>query len=47
MIEFILFVLMATSLVGMVVCGINDPLTRRFMEDWENDHARRYKAHRR
>ena len=42
---------LAVLFVPFVVCFglvcVNDPLTRRFMEDMENDHARRYKAHRR
>lgn len=33
MIEMILFVIMGTSLIGMVACGINDPLSRRFWDD--------------
>ena len=34
MIEMILFVIMGASLAGMVACGINDPLSRRFWEQW-------------
>lgn len=29
-----------------LVC-VNDPLTRRFIDDWENDYARCHKANRR
>ena len=34
MIEMVLFVIMEVSLAGMVACGFNDPLSRRFWEQW-------------
>lgn len=34
MIEMVLFVIMGASLVGMVATGFNDPLSRRFWEQW-------------
>lgn len=34
MIEMILFVIMGASLIGMVTFGFNDPLSRRFWEQW-------------
>lgn len=34
MIEVILMAAMAASLVGMAATGFNDPLSRRFWEQW-------------
>ena len=34
MIEMILFVIMGASLIGMVACGFNDPLSQRFWDQW-------------
>ena len=34
MIEFVLFALMGISLIGMVVSSIDDPLSRRFWDQW-------------
>lgn len=34
MIEVILMTVMAASLIGMVITGFNDPLSRRFWEQW-------------
>lgn len=42
-----LAIMFVPFILAMGLYCANDPLTRRFMEDWENDHARRYKAHRR
>ena len=42
-----LAIMFVPFILAMELYCSNDPLTRRFMEDWENDHARRYKAHRR
>lgn len=33
MIEFILMTIMMLSLIGMVACGFNDPLSRKFWDD--------------
>ena len=33
MIEMVLFVIMGASLAGMVACGFNDPLSRKFWDD--------------
>ena len=33
MIEVILFALMGTSVAGMVMFGLNDPLSRKFWDD--------------
>ena len=33
MIEMILFVLMGTSIAGMLMFGFNDPLSRKFWDD--------------
>lgn len=34
MVEAILMTVMAASLIGMVATGFNDPLSRRFWEQW-------------
>lgn len=34
MMEFVLFALMGISLIGMITTGFNDPLSRRFWEQW-------------
>ena len=34
MIEFILMTIMMLSLIGMVLTGTNDPLSRRFWDQW-------------
>ena len=33
MIEMILFALMGTSIAGMIMFGISDPLSRKFWDD--------------
>ena len=33
MIEMILFVIMGTSVAGMLMFGVNDPLSRKFWHD--------------
>ena len=38
-------VLFVPFIVAFGMYCANDPLSQRFMEDLENDHARRYKAH--
>ena len=42
-----LAVMFVPFILAMGLYCANDPLSQRFMEDLESDHARRYKAHRR